>query len=33
MAKRISETPQQTPQQDTVYNGKRRRRPPSIPEH
>jgi hypothetical protein len=30
---RNSEPPQWTPQQDTVYNGKRRRRPPSIPAH
>jgi len=28
----ISEPPQWTAQ-DTVYNGKRRRMPPSIPEH
>jgi len=30
---RFSERPQWTPQQDTVYNGKRRRRPPLIPGH
>jgi retron-type reverse transcriptase len=29
----FSELPQWTPQQDTVYNGKRRRRPPPIPGH